>query len=356
MITRLPRRSDRGRAHDLSSAEERWEKEGGAPKDGGAMPLHRRSFRMEPEEPFRLDLTAWALRRRPGNAVDRWDETTYRRVHALPDGPVGVSITQASEVNTPSLRVVLTGDRLRRPAEERLRTSIERLLGLGIDLMGFYRMASADRLIEELVARFRGLKPPRFPSVFEGLVNAVACQQLSLEAGLSLLNRLADAHGAAILSKDGTRVHAFPGPDDLARLEPASLRTLGFSLRKASTIIEASRAVAGGSLDLDNLAGFGDDEAVSTLTALRGIGRWSAEYVLLRGLGRLHIFPGDDVGARNNLARWLDLEPSLDYQAVGKAVSRWDPYAGMIYFHLLLDGLVAAGDLDEPRGTNDTGD
>jgi DNA-3-methyladenine glycosylase II len=66
--------------------------------------------------------------------------------------------------------------------------------------------------------------------------------------------------------------------------------------------------------------------------------------VLLRGLGRLHIFPGDDVWARNNLPR-LGLEPPLDYAAVKRAVSRWQPYAGMVYFHLVLDHLEAAGEL-----------
>jgi len=109
--------------------------------------------------------------------------------------------------------------------------------------------------------------------------------------------------------------------------------------------------VVGGLLDLESLERLADDEVVARLTSLSGIGRWSAEYVLLRGLGRLHIFPGDDVGARNTLARWLDLEPPLDYRAVEEAVSRWQPYAGIVYFHLLLDGLAEMGQLDGPRGS-----
>jgi DNA-3-methyladenine glycosylase II len=69
----------------------------------------------------------------------------------------------------------------------------------------------------------------------------------------------------------------------------------------------------------------------------------TAEYVLLRGLGRTHIFPGDDVGARNNLKRWLRLEKPLDYEAVRRTLERWHPYAGLIYFHMLLDRLAEAG-------------
>ncbi len=85
-----------------------------------------------------------------------------------------------------------------------------------------------------------------------------------------------------------------------------------------------------------------DREAVERLEQLRGVGRWTAEYVLLRGLGRWHLFPGDDVGARNNLSRWLKLRKPLDYPRVKRVLARWEGYGGLIYFHLLLDRLTAA--------------
>ncbi|MEO8687895.1 MAG: hypothetical protein ABI611_06715 [Solirubrobacteraceae bacterium] len=77
--------------------------------------------------------------------------------------------------------------------------------------------------------------------------------------------------------------------------------------------------------------------------SLRGIGRWTAEYVLLRGLGRLHVFPGDDVGAHNKLRRLFDIDMALDHASVQQLVARWHPYAGVVYFHLLLDSLSQAG-------------
>jgi len=84
-----------------------------------------------------------------------------------------------------------------------------------------------------------------------------------------------------------------------------------------------------------------DGQALQTLLRLRGVGRWTGEYALLRGLGRLHVFPGDDVGARNNLARWLDCREPLDYARVQAAVRHWQPFAGLVYFHLLLANLAA---------------
>ena len=219
---------------------------------------------------------------------------------------------------------------------------LERTLGLRSDLADFYRFARRDRRLWPLVERFRGVKPPRFPSLFEALLNAFACQQLSIEVGLELLNRLARTYG--VTSPDGS-AHAFPHPKALASSRVDSLKRLGFSRAKSLAIIELARGVAAGRLDLERLTGLDDDAAVAALCALRGVGRWTAEYVLLRGLGRLQIFPGDDVGAQNALGRWLGLTGLSGYDVVERALTPWRPWAGLIYFHLLLRGLAEAGDL-----------
>jgi DNA-3-methyladenine glycosylase II len=334
------------RRREMRAARARWENEGGALERETPTDRCRGTFSIDPTPPFRLDLSVWALRRRPGNLIDAWDGISYRRALTFLDRSVGVCVTRANDREAPSLAVAaLTSEYVGHKADEEVRAALERMLGLTVDLSTFYRMAASDHLIGPLAKRFRGLKPPRFPTVFEALLNAVACQQLSLESGLALLNRLAAAY-AEVVPIEGSSHHAFPRPHDLARVEPPALRELGFSRRKAETVIEISRAEVAGHVDLEGLESLADDEVVSQLTRLNGIGRWSAEYVLLRGLGRLHVFPGDDVGARNNLARWLGVEPPLDYAAVGQAVSRWQPYAGLIYFHLLLDRLEATGKLD----------
>ena len=109
--------------------------------------------------------------------------------------------------------------------------------------------------------------------------------------------------------------------------------------------MDLARGTAQGGIDLKALDTMDDGQAVKFLMALRGIGRWSAEYVLLRGLGRWQIFPGDDVGARKRLQAWLALPEPLDYQAIGRLLAGWRPFGGLIYLHLLLSGLAEAGDL-----------
>jgi DNA-3-methyladenine glycosylase II len=304
-----------------------------------AQPCLDRRFLIEPPAPFRLDLTAWALRRQAHNAVDRWDaSSTYARVMCLGGRPVPLSVCQHGGPDTPRLAVLLGGTSADERTEALARGALDSLLGLSVDLSAFVAMATADAVIGPLAERMHGLKPPRFPTVFEALVNGVACQQLSLAVGIHLVNRITASHGAAAYDQPH-EARAFPEPSALAGLPLQALKRHGLSATKSRTIVEAARAIAAGDLDVEALHRLDDGAAVDRLTSLFGIGRWTAEYILLRGLGRLHVFPGDDVGARNKLKRVLQLDAPLDYDAVGRLVARWHPYAGVVYFHLLLDSL-----------------
>ena len=301
------------------------------------------SLHLKPVPPFRLDLTVWVLRRRPHNLMDRWDQETYRRVLLIGDQPVEVAISQTSPPESPELRVEAKGAEPDLETSEILAATLTWMLGLDIDLTEFYGFAAHDPGLQGLVRDFRGAKPPRFPNLFEALVNAIACQQLSLTVGIHLLNRLTRAFGEPFQSQAGP-THAFPQPQELAGLEPQDLRDLGFSYSKARAIIELSQSlVAGETPALRNLDSLDDDDAVKALSRLRGIGRWSAEYVLLRGLGRRHLFPGDDVGARRKLQDWLNLKEPLDYQGVRRVLAGFHPFGGLIYFHFLLGQLAAEG-------------
>ncbi len=304
--------------------------------------MERSAFELEPIPPFRLDLTVWILRRRPDNVVDRWDDQVYRRVLVLDGEPVEVAARQLGPVDCPRLVVELAAKRLPAGAEERAGELLARMLGLGVDLTGFYRLAAGDPRLRPLVERFRGAKPTRYPTVFEALVNAIACQQVTLSLGIQILNRLALAHGLRHEDGDGS-YPAFPRPDQLVGLRPVALRALGFSRQKAEAILSLVEGLMAGSLRLDDLERLDDAAVQERLRALRGVGRWTAEYVLLRGLGRLHVFPGDDVGGQRNLRRWLGLDGPLSYERVRETLEPWRAYSGLIYYHLLLQRLAEQG-------------
>ncbi len=300
------------------------------------------SFRLKPVAPFDLRFTAWALRRRPDNMIDCWEDQSYQRVMVYDGRPVEVEVTQRSSSNKPILQVKASAEMIGPGLKSALHHTLERMLGLRIDLSKFYDFVKGDTKLYELSQRFHGLKPPRFPNLFETLVNAFACQQLTLTVGILLLNRLAVRCGLPF-KKGSSTAYAFPQPERVARLRPETFRKMGFSRQKGRALAELSQRVARKSVDLEGIEVLDDQAALEQLYQLRGVGRWSAEYVLLRGMGRTTLFPGDDVGAQNKLRHLLRLRNPLDYEGVRRLLDRWQPFGGLIYFHLLLDGLLERG-------------
>lgn len=302
------------------------------------------TFTLKPLPPFRLDLTVWVLRRRPDNLLDRWDGSTYQRVLVLHSGTAVVAVQQTGTASSPLLQVTLSSPHLATSMTHEAAEILELMLGLHRDLSSFYKLAAHDTKLGGLAGRFQGVKPTRFPTLFEGFVNAVACQQLTLTFGIQLINRLVGAFGPPLSSKRGAP-HGFPRPEDVAELEPEAFRTLGFSRRKGETLIGLARIMVEGGLRINELEALDDVSTNSSLCTLKGIGRWSAEYIMLRTLGRINVFPGDDVGGQKNLQRWLQLTDPLDYDGVRHQLVPWQSYGGLIYFHLLLDRLSESGQL-----------
>lgn len=260
------------------------------------------------------------------------------------DVPIEVAVRQTGPPHTPRLQVTLTGPGLQPEFKQKAKTLVGKMFGLHVDLAPFYQMASHDAKLLILVEKFRGVKPPRFPTIFETLSNAFACQQLSLGVGLALLSRLARACGLR-LEQEGETNYAFPRPEDLLKLTPNIIQKLGFSGNKVRAFLELAESIVNGRINFNSLENMDNEAVIAWLLKIRGIGRWTAEYVVLRGLKPLDVFPGDDVGARNRLAKWQHRKQPMDYAAVARMTRRWQPYAGMVYFHMLLEGLSEAGKL-----------
>lgn len=296
------------------------------------------SFSLFPVLPFRLDFTIWALRRRRINLVDLWDNNCYERLFIIDDQPVKISVEQKNKESI----LIFTHTKINNNIKNKLILLLEKMLNLNLNLNNFYKIASEDSHLAPLAIQFMGLKPPRFPSIFEALCNAISCQQLSLDAGLQIQNRLIQLAGKNINFNEKI-YYAFPEPKDVANCSIAELKKTGYSAHKCDTLLEISSAISANELLFDGLDNKSYDEVVKILSKFKGIGRWSAEYVLLRGLSRIEIFPGDDVGARNNLQQLLNYNKKLDYKEISKITKKWYPTAGFIYFHLLLQKLNKKG-------------
>lgn len=262
--------------------------------------------------------------------------------------PVKVNVKQ--DPNSGQLQIdILSNQPLTRLNKQQILTQLERILGTQCDLRDFYSLSKHDPYLWPLINQFMGMKPPRYSTLFETLVNAISCQHVSLDAGLQIQNNLV-RHMNLSLEDEGKMYYAFPRPQDVAKCSIADLYKLGYSTQKSETLIRMATLLADNDTPFRQLENFTNQEIMSFLAQFKGIGRWTGEYLMLRGLGRLDVFPGDDIGAQNNLQKLLHLEDKLDYKKIATLTKKWFPYAGLVYLHLLLAKLHEHGDLaiEEP--------
>jgi DNA-3-methyladenine glycosylase II len=213
------------------------------------------------------------------------------------------------------------------------------MLGVERDLRRFERRAAKIPWLRALAKRMRGVKPPRYPTLWEACVNAVVFQQISLFAAAAILRRVIEALGTPIARRDET-LFVFPTPQAVVDASDTTLGTAGLSAGKYTTLRRVAAALLEGSLGEGMLEERPSSEAAALLTEIKGIGPWTATVILLRGLGRLDVFPMKDSGIARGLARLAGGPVVLD-----AALEILGDQRGMLYYHVLLSWLESRGEL-----------
>jgi DNA-3-methyladenine glycosylase II len=207
------------------------------------------------------------------------------------------------------------------PLDDRVEPVVRKLLGLELDLPPFHAFARNDAVLAEAVRRFPGYRPPLAPDPFEALVSSITAQQVSLHSAFAVRSRFVDRFGVP-----AELAVAFPTRERVAQANEEDLTALGFSRRKAEYVLGIARS----SLDFDELESLTDDEVKARLTALRGLGEWSADWFLGRYLGRPEAWPAGDLALRKAV---LALYPEItDVRAAGL---RFHPFQSLSAHYLL---------------------
>jgi DNA-3-methyladenine glycosylase II len=214
-----------------------------------------------------------------------------------------------------------------------LRALVARVVNADLDLRPFYALVVEHPVMGPLTGRFHGLKPFRPADLFDMLVTAVVEQQISLAAAGHIRSRLVERFGEEV---EGIPV--FPRPGVLAETPLEALKACGLSLRKAGCVSGVAREVATGALDLEELQAASAEDVRTRITALRGFGPWSADYVLVRGLGLMDVVPTDDLGIRSALGEWLGDGRRLTPGEAEQVLAPFAPYRGLAAFYLLVAG------------------
>ncbi|RJX39252.1 DNA-3-methyladenine glycosylase 2 family protein [Paenibacillus pinisoli] len=206
------------------------------------------------------------------------------------------------------------------------------------DLSPFYELASRDRLLQEPVQQFHGLRLMGIPDLFEALCWGIIGQQINLAFAYTLKRRLVEAYGVSVVAEGATH-WLFPKPELIASLSVSDLEPMRMTVKKCEYLIGAAEAVASGALSKERVIGAGSlKEAEKLLTGMRGIGPWTAHYAIMRCLRLPDAFPIDDVGLHNaiKLQLGMDRKPTKpELVALSEGWSGWEAYATFYLWRLL---------------------
>ena len=225
-------------------------------------------------------------------------------------------------------------------ARRELAQTLRKVLCLDVDPIPMQRLVEADRKLRPTAVALRGMRPPRFAEWFETFANVVPFQQVSLDAGVAIVGRLVERFGTH-LKQNGRRFYAFPSAQAVAEARLETLRSCGLSSQKAEALRYLARAIESGELAEDTISGMSTNDALRALVDLPGLGPWSASLVLLRGFGRLDVFPPGDVGATRGLRKLMRLGPAA--ASLSRRVERFGAYRGYLYFYSLGSSLLGKG-------------
>ncbi|HEX9688755.1 MAG TPA: hypothetical protein VGB47_06775 [Thermoanaerobaculia bacterium] len=289
----------------------------------------RRRFSITPFRPYSLALTGERYARFP-DPVDRFDGKVYRRLLATGRGTALVTVEQIGGATGAKIQVTLEGPGAGSEAvEHAARRVVEGALGTASDVRLFYRAARLDPLLAPLVRRFRGLRIAGYPSLWEALVTSVLSQQVTLRLAFGIRAHLASTFGRRLRLR-GEAFFAFPTPKRIAEAGERGLAGFRMSSNKIGTVARLAREFASGKLSEEALAAMSEEAAVERLTAIKGIGRWTAETALLRGLARSDAFPAGDLGIVKYLAEGLFDHGRRSTEAEMRAYAeRWKPWRGL---------------------------
>ena len=300
---------------------------------------------INPVAPYDFELTAG----QPNYSRDQefktedYVDNSYIRLLDLGDKAALASVSSRGTPDKPELEVSLTGDDLTNHDIERAARQISWLLGCDQDLRPFYDAVADDLVLSEVVGQFYGYHNTRTASVFEALVQAVMGQQIATAVARIVRNLMVQHYGIRA-NIDQKEWYAFPRADSLATAEVEDLRQLKLSVRKSEYIKGIAQAALDSPDGFEGLHDLPDEEVISQMVALRGVGQWTAQWILVRALARPDGFPIGDLALRRTVASLYFDGAEINDQELLEFSQRWSPwrsYATAYLFAALRAGRVA---------------
>ena len=309
--------------------------------------MRKLTFRLQPTPPFDFELTAGYHTYFQGRSgADMLQDGVYRRLLDLNGRLAITSVRSCGSVDFPELALELHGEELTEDDARLASDQIRWMLGTDQDLAPFYSLAENDPSLAGLIREFRGLHLPRTATLFESLILAVLGQQISASVARMMRLLLIERYGARV-DHDGATYYSFPRPESIVGSPPEELRGLKLTQRKAEYIHGiAAAALEPGWQELENLS---DEEFANRLTSLRGVGKWTAQWALVRGLARPDALPLGDLALRRGVSALrrhgeqvsaAGTVSDSDVEALAERWRPWRSYATAYLFAAMRTGMV----------------
>lgn len=300
---------------------------------------------LELPRPYSLAITVQLLRRTPSNLANRWEAGGYIRGIRTPQGNCLVTVRQCRSIEANSAEVTIYAPDISERLHADVVAILRRVLGLDVEVAELSARFDVEPRLQSIAQHLRGMRPPRFPDLFETIASVVPFQQLSLESGVAMLNRLVQTFGESV-ENDPLQAWVFPSAQSVAAATVADVRGCGFSTAKAQTLTHLAHLVATGALTESHLAVLPTAKLLTALEELPGIGPWTAAVIALRGFGRLDAFPPGDAGIRRYLGQVFGRAEPLSDEEERSLVERLGPARGLLYFYVLGWRLAQRGLID----------
>jgi DNA-3-methyladenine glycosylase II len=248
-----------------------------------------------------------------------------------------ITLKPLGTVDQPRIAVELeSNDKISREQKNKAKALVTALLNTQFDLNPFYEGVASDKILADLTKRLRGLRIPSTPTVFEALVDSIIEQQISLDVAHVLETNLIKAFGDS-LSLNQEVYYVYPTPKKLASANIKKLRGCGLSTRKAQYIIEISKMIARGNLDLESYKDYDDaQEIIEELDKIRGIGVWTAELTIMRAMNKNDVIPADDLGLRRVIAHFYCNDKRITGEEARRIAEEWGKWKGLACFYLMV--------------------
>ncbi len=259
------------------------------------------------------------------------DNQVYRRAIVLANKPILLTLRTIGTVEQPRLLLEIQGQELAEPQVAAATSFINRIFMLQEDPTEFYALAQADPMLGKIINHFHGLRPVLIAAPYEALLWAIIGQQINISFARRLKHTLVGL-GQEKFWLGETEFQLVPRPETVAGMSEDTLRANQFSRQKTNYLINVSKAIVEGHLDLESLDSKSQEDRLTDLIIHKGIGRWTAEYVLMRGYGEKDIIPAADIGLRTIMGRSYRLGRHASEQEVRDYAEQWAGWRGWATF------------------------